>query len=96
MARTNNPHGRPVGSKNKATAPIRERISDFLNSNWSTVERDFKTLSPKDRLLFVSKILDYAVPKMQSVDVKKQTADTLSELSNEELNKVINTILENE
>ena len=88
--------GRPVGSKNKATAPIRERISEFLNNNWSVVERDFKSLSPKDRLLFVSKILDYAVPKMQSVDVKSHTADTLSELSNQELNNVINAILENE
>ena len=91
-----NPKGRPRGSSNKATAPIRARIALFLSNNWTQVEKDFATLSPKDRLQFISKILNYAVPQMSSVDVKQQTFDDLNELSDDQLNKVIDTILKNE
>ena len=96
MAKTNNPNGRPVGSRNKATAPIRERIGLFLSNNWLQVERDFKTLSPKDRLQFISRLLDYAGPKMASIDVRQETSEDLNQLTNEQLNSLINKVLENE
>ena len=87
---------RPKGSLNKSSAPIRERIGLFISENWKQVELDYQSLTAKDRLNFISKLLPYVVAQMQSVDIKKQTVDELSELSNEQLNKVINTILENE
>jgi uncharacterized protein YjiS (DUF1127 family) len=91
-----NSKGRPKGSQNKSSAPIRDRVGLFISENWKQVELDYQSLTAKDRLNFISKLLPYVVAQMQSVDIKKQTVDELSELSNEQLNKVINTILENE
>ena len=57
--KTNNPNGRPVGSKNKVTAGLRERINDFLNDNWKDLQADFKKLEPKERLMFYEKLLQF-------------------------------------
>jgi hypothetical protein len=58
-----NPNGRPKGSKNKYQGTLRSMIADFLDNNFEKVIRDFKKLSPKDRLKFFTDLLPYAVPK---------------------------------
>ncbi len=58
----NNPKGRPKGSKNRATTDLRLFIKDFLEHNVDTLEKDFKKLSPKDRLNLLEKLLKYAIP----------------------------------
>ncbi len=70
---TNNLNGRPAGSKNKATAEIRELLTAFISENWENVQQDFMNLEPKDRLAFYEKILQYTLPKLQS-----QTFETIS------------------
>jgi hypothetical protein len=70
---TNNLNGRPVGSKNKATAEIRELLTTFIAENWENVQQDFNALDPKERLAFYEKILQYTLPKLQS-----QTIETVS------------------
>lgn len=69
---TNNPNGRPKGKPNKSTQSMREWITDFLNGYKEQIENDFQCLDPKERLLFVSKLLPYVVPKI--VEVKDENS----------------------
>jgi len=73
--KTNNPDGRPKGSPNKITAELRERISDFLNENWEQIEKDFGTLDAEKRILIYEKLLQFTLPRLQSV----QTPDLKSD-----------------
>ncbi len=70
---SNNPTGRPTGSKNKVTIDLRIRINDFLSDNWETLQADFKKLEPKDRLLFYEKLLSFGLPKLQSTKIEDTT-----------------------
>lgn len=71
--KTNNPNGRPIGSKNKATADIRQRISDFVNNKWESIEVEFEALEGKEKLLFFEKMLQYTLPKLQGVTLKTES-----------------------
>ncbi len=86
---TNNPAGRPVGAVNKVTASLRNRINDFLNENWENLQKDFEKLEPKDRLMFMEKLLQYALPKIQSVELA-----STQEQSETEDNKYIRDLIE--
>lgn len=67
---TNNPNGRPKGTPNKSTQTMRDWIVDFVSGHQEQIERDFQSLEPRERLLFVSRLLPYVVPKM--VEVKDE------------------------
>jgi hypothetical protein len=64
---TNNYKGRPKGTKNKAGRDLRERISAFLSDNWQAMEEEFNKLEPKDKLIFYEKLMQYGLPKLQSI-----------------------------
>ena len=68
--RTNNPYGRPAGSKNKATAEIRELLTGFISDNWDNMLEDFNKLEPKERLAFYEKILQYTLPRLQATTLE--------------------------
>lgn len=75
---TNNPNGRPVGSKNKITSPLRKRVQDFLNDNWDNLQKDFEQLDPKDRVNFYEKLLQYGLPKLQHTEFTGEFQNKLS------------------
>ncbi len=89
--KTGNPNGRPKGKPNKATALTREWISGILAKNQKQIEKDLKALDPKDRLQILEKFMQYAVPKMQSVN---QTIN-FEQLSDEQLDSVIDELTKN-
>jgi hypothetical protein len=64
---TGNPNGRPKGTPNKLTAELKERLSDFLDENWEQIEKDFKTLEPEKRVMLFEKLLQYKLPRNQSI-----------------------------
>jgi hypothetical protein len=64
--------GRKKGTPNKTTTDLKTWINELLNNNRKQVETDLKTLEPKDRLIFLEKFMQYAVPKQQSVSVEAQ------------------------
>lgn len=70
---TNNPNGRPKGSLNKSTTEMRELVTNFVSANLTTIQADFDQLEPKERLLFLEKLLGYTLPKLQSVTTKDET-----------------------
>lgn len=89
---TNNPNGRPKGASNKVTTGIRERVKAFLDDNFDLVEEDFKKLDPKDKLLFYTKLLAFGLPTLKAVDYTGTTQNNLDELTDNQLNEVINEI----
>lgn len=83
-----NPAGRPPGAANKATADLRQRISDFLISNWPKVEKDFKDLEPEKRIVLFEKLLTYILPKMSNVSLETD----FDKLSDEQLDYIIENL----
>lgn len=62
-----NPKGRPRGAKNKATNELREWVERLINDNLDTIANDIKELDPNDRVKFFLALLNYTLPKQQSV-----------------------------
>ena len=64
--RTNNPNGRPKGSKNKSSEAIRKAVIDLLERNIEELQKDFKFLNHRDKLKVIIALLPYALPKLQA------------------------------
>ena len=89
----NNPLGRPRGSKNKATADLRKSVLELLDNNWGNVQKDIKSLTPKDRLLFLEKLMSYALPKLQSMEIGADISTRIEGLTEMQLERLIDQIL---
>ncbi len=92
--KSGNEAGRPKGTSNKAGKPLRELITTFVADNWQEVEQDFQKLKPIERLQFFEKILKYALPTLQAVNVTNDLEQQLEVLNDEQLEDLMNKILE--
>lgn len=84
--------GKPKGAVNKVNTEIRNKISKFLETNWATIEQDFLNIDPKDRMVFYEKLLQYALPKLQSVAYKDEMESLIDRLTPEQIEQVINEL----
>jgi len=66
--KTNNPYGRPAGIPNKLTKDLRKIIEEFVKDNIENVKQDFQKLEPKDRTKIFVDLLQYVIPKYQSIN----------------------------
>ena len=76
---TGNPNGRPKGIPNKTSKELREAINLIVSKNIQKLEADIKSLEPRDRLMYIEKLLKYVVPPMQAEpieEVKPQPINT--------------------
>ena len=64
-----NPNGRPKGAKNKVTAALIERVEQLIANNFETLESDLRELEPRERVKAIISLLNYALPKRQSIAV---------------------------
>ena len=60
-----NPQGRPKGAKNKVKARVLELIGEFVEANLSDIQKHYDELEPKEKLRFLSSMLNYVAPKQQ-------------------------------
>lgn len=72
--------GRQKGSTNKVTNDLKEWISGLIDQNRGTLEKDLKGLEPNQRLIIMERLMQYVVPKQQSVSVEAQIQAEYSEL----------------
>lgn len=59
--------GREAGTPNKTTQDLRNIIQSFIDRNIDEMQKNFDLLEPKDKLSFIEKMLQYSLPKMNSV-----------------------------
>lgn len=60
--RTNNPLGKPKGTKNKTTVKMKEIISSFMENKVEDVKTAFDKLEPKDKVNSFISLLKYVIP----------------------------------
>lgn len=89
---TNNRAGKPRGAVNKLSKDTRQTITDFLQTSWPEVEREFHKLRGRDKLNFYKDLLQYAVPKMQAVSMELE----FERLSEEQLDYIIEKMMNHE
>jgi hypothetical protein len=86
--------GRVKGSKNRITLPLRNAIQSFLESNTNEVFTIWDKLNPPEKLKFWSDLLRYAVPQLQSVDLRQELAKDIENLPESAIDEILNRIIE--
>ncbi|MEX2336351.1 MAG: hypothetical protein WD555_03670 [Fulvivirga sp.] len=82
--------GRPKGAKNKINIQIRDMIQNLFDDNFDKIQQDMDKLDPKDRLKFITDLLPYLLPKLQSTNLS--TDIDLEEMTDQELDRIITKI----
>lgn len=82
--------GRPEGSKNKVNSEIRGLIQKLFDDNYQTIQDDLESLEPKDRLKFISDLLPYLLPKLQTTTYSQKI--DLDGMTDKELDLLIERI----
>ncbi len=77
--RTNNPEGRPKGSKNKTSEEIRSMVQSFVEANISKLQSEFDQLAPDKKLIFIDRMLSHVLPKPLN-ELEKLTDYDLDEI----------------
>lgn len=68
--KSGNIKGRKKGVPNKSTGQLREAIQMLIENNLSQVQAVYNDLEPKDKLKFLTDLLPFVLPKLQSSDIK--------------------------
>lgn len=88
--------GRKAGTPNKTTAELREAINQIISDNIETLQDDISSLAPKDRIKFIIDLINYVLPKIQSVELKEPerpiTKPDLSNVTYAEVKKVLDKL----
>jgi hypothetical protein len=81
--------GRAKGTPNKLTSEVRKIISDSLTPTLENLQNDLNSLSTKDRLDIVAKLLNFVLPKLKETDI-----NTISD--NQQPNEIIVNIVKSD
>ena len=88
---TNNVSGRPKGRPNRLSAEMKEWVNKVLTKNRRQIEKDLKSLEPRDRVLVFEKLLAYVIPKQQATTAQID----FNMMSDEQLEIIINELTNN-
>jgi hypothetical protein len=69
--------GRKKGTPNKSTSNLRDWVSTLIESNLEQIEADLKILEPKERCLFIEKLMQYVIPKKREQEQEKEEKGVL-------------------
>ena len=71
---------------------MRVWIQSLIDGNRAQLEKDLKSLEPKDKWIIIEKLMQYTIPKMQSIDASVQfdrlTDDHIDQLVTSLLNSI--------
>ena len=63
--KSGNPKGRPKGAKDRIKGDILAQVKEFIEDNMESIQEDYDALDPKQRMQFLLKLLEFAIPKAQ-------------------------------
>lgn len=63
--KSGNPKGRPKGAKDRIKGDILAQVKEFIETNMESIQEDYDALDPKERVQFLLKLLEFAIPKAQ-------------------------------
>lgn len=66
--------GRQAGTPNKASSEVKALIEGLLSDNAKTIQRDFKELTPAERIRAVGQLAGFVIPKQQAISIEEQAA----------------------
>ena len=84
--------GRRKGSCNKAGADLRQWVSAMIDGNRWQLEKDLKQLEPKDRWMVIERLMQYTLPKMQSVSADVELGGLTDEQVEIIVDKLLNSV----
>ena len=87
--RTNNMQGRPKGSVNKLGVSTKDWILSIIDNNRDQLEKDLKSLEPKERWQIAERLLQYIVPRQQAI----QATVELDALTDEGIQRITTELL---
>ena len=67
-----NPNGRPKGSQNRTTSEIRAAFQQLVSNNIDTLQTDLESMEPEKRVLYIIKLSEFILPKLQSMTIENQ------------------------
>ncbi len=83
MAKGKKTGGRSAGTPNKVTSISKSIIVEMLSDYYESglMQSDFTKLKPVERITIAEKLMQYVMPKMQSVavDVDPETTKTIED-----------------
>ena len=68
-----NPSGRPPGAKDKISAKLHKWLVNLVENRRASLVDDLDAVDPATRLNFIAKILPYILPKLNAVDMGKNS-----------------------
>ena len=77
--------GRQKGTPNKVTSSVKGWLSCLIDKNRRQIEKDLKAVKPLERLQMLEKLMQYVVPKQNTV----KAAVNFENLTDEELTALI-------
>ena len=79
---TNNPNGRPKGKPNKLTSELRGVLNEVLGKEITPRRLNalLRSLEPSQRLNALTKLLEFTIPKLQSISIEQQVAAEYAEI----------------
>ena len=69
--------GRELGTPNRSTEQLRQTVQVFIENNIEGMQTNFDQLEAKDKLLFIEKMLNYSLPRIQSAQLDIRTPHTI-------------------
>jgi len=77
-----NLYGRPQGSKNSRTLELHSVIISILEKSFRKVriEKDIMELTPKQRLDFILKLVEFIVPKPKAEELSVHKQETFKDI----------------
>lgn len=87
---TNNPKGRPRGSKNRSNTTFKQFLTGLIDGRRDQIEADLDSLQPRDRLMMIERLMAYCYPKAQT-DLRVN----FDQLADAELDAIINHLIKN-
>ena len=65
-----------IGSLNKSTSELRQKLFTIINNQFKTFEKDFENLTSKEKFDIIIKLLPYAIPRLYNGELQIENINT--------------------